>query len=283
MLADVGSGAGSTEATVVVFSHPDIAHLKALIEAARTRLADLESTYTQERHAVSTTQSRLFDLLRPLFQKRDLLKLRLGYRRRFLETLLYSGEEDAAAVNEEFEQAQAQTDAEYEHASTAALGYHPLTEKEGEELKTTFRKLVKLFHPDRHMNDEDKHDTYQKLTAEINRLRDKGDIAGLREIADDPEGFITRQGWCRVDLEDSAQLHTLTHLYESLQGQIIELLGALDALRLSAEYELHQLASEQPDLLTQVAKQQSLTLEEETKMLEAELEQIERELEALQA
>jgi DNA polymerase-3 subunit epsilon len=283
ILADVGRGAGSTETTVVVFAHPDICHLKSLIEAARTRLADLETTYTRERQAVSTTQAKLFDLLRPLFQKRDLLKLSLSYRRKFLETLLYSGEEDAAAIDEELEQAQAQTDAEYEHAATASLGCRALNEMEAEELKKTFRKLVKLFHPDRHMDDEDKHDSYQKLTAEINRLRDSGDIAGLREIADDPKGFIARQGWGSVDLEDSEQLDTLTHLYESLQGQIIELLGALDTLQHSAEYELHQLASEQPDLLARVAKQQSLALEEESKVLEAELKQIEKELEALQA
>ena len=33
-----------------------------------------------------------------------------------------------------------------------------------------------------------------KLTAAINRAKDEGDIGTLREIADDPHGFILRQG-----------------------------------------------------------------------------------------
>lgn len=283
MLADVSLGAASTETTLVVYAHPDIAHLKSLIEAARTRLADLEAAYTRERHAVSTTQARLFDMLRPLFQKRDQLNLRLYYRRKYLDILLQAGEEEAAAIQDELDQANAQSDAEYEHAAAASLGRRALSKGEEDEIKQMWRKLVRLFHPDRHMGDEAKRDAYQKLTAEINCLRDAGDIEGMCEIADDPKGFIARQGWGSVDLEDSDQLDKLRHLCELLQGQIIELLEALDALHVSAEYELHQLASAQPDLLVRVAEEQSRALEEESKALEAELEQIERELEAVQA
>lgn len=283
IVAGVGVGAASTETTLVVFRHPDIGNLKSMIEAARTRLAELEVTYTRERHAVSTTQARLFELLRPLFQKRDRLKLRLDYRRKYLETLLYSGEEEAAAVDDELDQASAQSDAEYERAAEASLGRRPLSEDEEGELKKMWRKLVRLFHPDRYMDDEDKQATYQKLTAEINRARDAGDIDLMREIADDPQGFIARQGWGYIALGDSDEIDKLRHLYELLEGQIIEVLEALDALHVSAEYELHQLASAQPDLLAQVAEEQSRALEEESKALEAELERIEKELEALQA
>jgi hypothetical protein len=37
--------------------------------------------------------------------------------------------------------------------------------------------------------------TYHKLTAAINRAKEAGDIKTLREIADDPHGFILRQGY----------------------------------------------------------------------------------------
>ena len=43
----------------------------------------------------------------------------------------------------------------------------------------------------------DKLATYEKLTAAINRAKDNGDMAALREIAEDPHGFILRQGWAR--------------------------------------------------------------------------------------
>ena len=45
-------------------------------------------------------------------------------------------------------------------------------------------------HPDRFAHEPDKLETYAKLTSPINQAKDNGDIAVLREIADDPHGFI---------------------------------------------------------------------------------------------
>ena len=41
----------------------------------------------------------------------------------------------------------------------------------------------------------DKLETYNKLTAAINRAKDGGDLDTLRQIANDPHDFILRQGW----------------------------------------------------------------------------------------
>ena len=69
-----------------------------------------------------------------------------------------------------------------------------------------WKKLVKLYHPDRFAHEPDKLETYAKLTAAINRAKDDGDIGTLREIADDPHGFILRQGWAGLDFSDGAEL-----------------------------------------------------------------------------
>ena len=277
-MESVSAGTG-----LVVFSHPDITRLKALIEAARTRLADLEVTYTRERQMVSVTQARLFELLRPLFQKRDQLKLRLDYRRKYLETLLFAGEEEASAADEEFEQARTQSDAEYERLAAESAAKRTVSEDEEAELKVLWRKLVRLFHPDRFMDDEEKQAVYQQLTAAINRARDEGDIELMREIASDPHGFMLRQGWGIVALDDAEDLDKLRYLYDALEGQVITLLEALDALRHSAEFELHQLVSAQPDVLEKVAEAQSYSLNEENKALETESEKIEAEILGLQS
>jgi DNA polymerase-3 subunit epsilon len=282
-VAAVPVGPMATESGLVVFTHPDIARLKLLIEASRTRLAELEANYTRERYAVSVTQARLFELLRPLFQQRDQLRLRLEYRRRFLDTLLSAGEEEAATVEKAFEQARGERDADYERAAEASASRRELTEGEATELKKLWSKLVRLFHPDFFMNvDEDKHDAYQKLTAAINRARDDGDIELIREIASDPQGFMARQGWAFIALNDCEDLDQLRHLYEALEGQIIALLEAIEALHQSAEYELHQLAAAEPGLLAEVAKEQSAELARENEALEAELKRIEREIAELQ-
>jgi DNA polymerase-3 subunit epsilon len=48
------------------------------------------------------------------------------------------------------------------------------------------------YHPDRFAHEPEKLETYHKLTAAINRAKDSGDIKTLREIAEDPHGFILR-------------------------------------------------------------------------------------------
>ena len=272
----------SLEKGIVVFGAVDIARLKALIEGARARLAELQAVYTAEHHAVSVTQAKLFELLRPLFQKRDQLRLRLDYRQKYLETLLTAGEEEAQEVEEELEHAQAQSETEYEKVASETAGVRHLSGDEEAELKGLWRKLVKLFHPDRFMDDEKTQIAYQKLTAEINRVRDSGDIARMREIASDPEGFMARSGWGVVTLDDSEDLSKLRYLYEELEGQVLALIETLEMLHQSVEHELHQMTISQPDLLTEVARKQSEQIEKENAQLEAELEELEDEIRALQ-
>jgi len=55
------------------------------------------------------------------------------------------------------------------------------------------------------------------LTAAINRAKDAGDIQTLREIAEDPHGFILRQGWATLDFSDEAELAQLRRLHETLR------------------------------------------------------------------
>ena len=88
-----------------------------------------------------------------------------------------------------------------------------------------------MYHPDRFANEPDKLETYHKLTAVINRAKDAGDIATLREIADDPHGFILRQGWAKLDFSDEVELAQLRRLYETLQLEIITVIESLNQLR----------------------------------------------------
>lgn len=280
--ADVGGTASTGVSTVVIYTNPDVARLQALIDSARNRLVDLETSYARDRHAVAGTQARLFALLRPIFQQRDLLKLRVDYRRRYLDTLFESGEEEAAEVDDAYERARDEANADYEQAAAESAERKPLTADEEVELKSLWRRLVRLFHPDRITDGEEKKATYQRLTAEINRARDAGDLDRLREIAADPQGFIARQGWRNVELEDSDELDKLKQLYETLEAQILELLEQLDTLRTSPEYELHQRVTGRPELLDEVARKQCDAMDAEIKQLEENLARIEQEIEALQ-
>ena len=56
----------------------------------------------------------------------------------------------------------------------------------------------------------------ETITQDINRATDNGDMAALREIAEDPHGFILRQGWEKLDFTDEIELAQLRRLHETL-------------------------------------------------------------------
>ena len=77
-------------------------YLQNTRDAAQARLAELEAWFTVEKAKVGALKVRLFSRLRPHFQQRDRLRLVVSYRRKYLETLVRSGEEDAGKVEQEY-------------------------------------------------------------------------------------------------------------------------------------------------------------------------------------
>ena len=82
--------------------------------------------------------------------------------------------------------------------------------------RTGWRKLVKLDHPDRFAREPEKLETYHKLSSTINEARDAGDVAALREIAHDPDGFLLR-----LDFGDERRAAELHRPWRSLEMEIV--------------------------------------------------------------
>ena len=257
--------------------------LRRLIEAARDRLADLQTTYTRDLSSVSAIKAKLFAALRPLYEKRDLLKLRIVYRQQFLDALLISGEDEASSVDVRWEQAEQSTKAEYEETAFAFAGKEELSPDQDVELKSLWGKLVRLFHPDRFMNDHEKRSVYQRLTAEINSARDAGDIDRMREIATDPEGFMSRLGLAELQSEQEGSLDQLKQLYDELQEQIVSLIEATDDLHASPDWELSQLVAKNEGFFEQLVQERTLSLDSEISVLTKELEVLEEQIGDLMA
>ncbi|MFC2993387.1 exonuclease domain-containing protein [Halomonas tibetensis] len=276
--AMVAKVATSDSNELAMFRNPELETLRQLIASARIRLADLEAEYTEEHRGVEVVQSELFTRLRPHYERRDALRLKIHYRRKYLDTLLIDGEAEAEAVTPDYEEARAQTERDYEEAAAEAAESRALSGDEQKELKGLFRKLVGLYHPDRFAHELDKQETYNYLIQEINAARDCGDIERLREIANDPNGFLVRQGLGSLDFSDEAELVNLRQLYETLQERILNLLAEWEQLRDSAEYELYTLSQKQPSLVQEIADQQAAQIAEEIGGLEAEAEQLAEEI-----
>jgi DNA polymerase-3 subunit epsilon len=260
---------------------PELEQLRQLVAGARAQLAELETDYTKVKSRVDAVQAVLFGHLREHYQKRDQLRLMVDYRQKFLKSLTRGNSEEAKQAEEKFEQAKTKTDKDYEELAAAADKKKQLTAEEEAELSQLWKKLVKLYHPDRFSNDPDKLETYHKLTAAINQAKDTGEIETLREIAEDPEGFLFRNGWATLDFSDQEELTQLRRLHETLQTEIAAVALSLKHLRASPDYELCQLAERKPGMLDELAGERTKQLEIENVELEMQAERLAKEIKKL--
>jgi DNA polymerase-3 subunit epsilon len=267
--------------TLVIYINPQMEQLRQLVAGARARLAGLEADYTRERSRVDTLRAALFRQLKDYYQKRDRFRLVIDYRRRFLDTLLRSGEDEAQQSAQGYKEARARIEQEYEETSASVSEKKSLTAEEEKELTGLWKKLVKLYHPDRFAGEPDKLETYTKLTGAINRAKDTGDMKTLREIAEDPAGYILRQGWASLDFSDEVMVTQLRRLYDTLQIEIVRVIEALGELRSSSDYELSSLCARNPGMLADIAKQQESILEKECRDLEQQAAKLAEEIEQL--
>ncbi len=274
-----GVSVAQTNATgIILYVHPSLQRLRDLIASSRARLADLEAAYTSERNHVLALEARIFQRLRTHFEERDRLRLVVRYRQVFLDTLLAEGEEEAAKTRDDYKQAEARTREEYEATEAAMESKHRLSADEESELKRLWRELVKLFHPDRFADDPEKQAAYTNLTGAINAAKDSGDLGTLRQIANDPAGYMLRQGWAALDLNDTDELEQLQKLLSSLEAEILSVIEATDALKESASYELTQVVEKDPGILDRVIGQQINGITEEVEKLKTEAERLKQEI-----
>ncbi len=86
----------------------------------------------------------------------------VDYRRKFPDSLVRGGEEEANQAETHYEQAKAQTDKDYEETSAAVAAKTQLSTEGEAELTRLWKKLVKLYHPDRFAHQPDELETYEK-------------------------------------------------------------------------------------------------------------------------
>ena len=153
------------ESAVILYRNPEVERLQALTASARSRLAELEAAYTKDKLAVDHIQAQIFKRVREQYQARDRIRLIVQYRRKFLDTLIAEGDEQAEQVSNEYREARAELDANYEKASAAAASKRILSEEDQDELNLLWKKLVSLFHPDRFARCAGKESRIRKLDS----------------------------------------------------------------------------------------------------------------------
>ena len=274
-------GDGAHQPDIVTYIDPAVEESKQRIAAARSRLAELQAQYMSDLARAEFIELRVYSLLRERYRRRDRLERLVEYRRRYLETLLQDGEDEAEHVAGAHEEAQEELDSDYDALDEDADRRTEPTPGEDKEIKALWRKLARMFHPDRHAGEPEKQKRYDQLMKDINRARDSGNIELLREIADDPEEYIGRQDWGQLDIDDDDDPARLTRVYEGLQAQILSVLDSLNALHASHAFDLHRRVESAPEVLDQIVEEQRKLLDEEIEALLLDAHQLGEEIEEL--
>ena len=116
----------------------------------------------------------------------------------------------------------------------------------------------------------------------------------MREIAEDPHGYILRQGWASLDFSDEEKVGSPhpgplpigcgegeRRLYETLQLEIITVLESLNRMRESPDYELCQISERKPGVLDELAAERAKLLETESAELETQASRLAEEIKEL--
>jgi DNA polymerase III epsilon subunit-like protein len=280
--AQPGARRGEARMGIVIFNDAKIKQLKALVSAARERLADLEMVLDRHRAGVAKTQGELFSLLKTSYKRRDDLKLVIEYRRLFIQSLLADLDLDPADVRTQFNSSQKRLDEEFEAAEKLTEQVTSLSAEQQNEMKDLYRKLVKLYHPDLVNSDQSKSKAYTRLLAIINQAKARMDIALMREIANDPPAFMRKNnlGELQEYAEDGSE--NLRRLYDSLQAKILDAIASIDELRSGAQFELFRLASRRAGYINEVATQYRAEIDAECEILMAEADKLRKEIKTLQ-
>ena len=97
----------------------------------------------------------------------------IDYRRKYLEALVRQGEEEAGKIAQDYWQASAQHEQEYEETAAALAEKQELTTEEAAEVSQLWRKLVKLFHPDRFAHEPERQMGAGKIRNSNVEIRSK--------------------------------------------------------------------------------------------------------------
>lgn len=273
---------GAARMGIVVFNDVRINQLKSLVSAARERLADLEMILDRERAGVAKSQAALFSLLKDTYRKRDSLRVLVEYRKKFIRSVMSETEQEPDEVRQEYQEQNKKLNDDFDQANDLVDKVSTLDENQQNELKDLYRKLVKLYHPDRVLGDDDKSAAFTRLMAIINHAKANLDIDCLREIANDPAAYMRKHNLGVLEMVVEDEVEKLMVLYDSLQSRILETIATLDTLKSSAQYEFYVLSTRRPSYIHDVAKLHFESLQSECQQLEAQAAALKKEIDDLE-
>jgi gas vesicle protein len=223
-----------------------------------------------------------------LRSKIDFLRNRLNAKVEGFKQSEESWNQQEKKINDEYEQAFEKAEFRKEERGKE------ISKKKKPRLQRVWMKLVKLFHPDKHMDNPDDKEAYEEVMATINQAKKDGDLDKLEAIAEDPEKFLKQAKRERVNSEGNGMKNRskegkgwfrngekeLRETLDSLRGKIREVGKEIEDLKKSPDISLWAMWKGRPNEFENAMREmeRELTIQIETikKTLENLQEKLER-------
>lgn len=223
-----------------------------------------------------------------LRSKIDFLRNRLNAKVEGFKQSEESWNQQEKKINDEYEQAFEKAEFRKEERGKE------ISKKKKPRLQRVWMKLVKLFHPDKHMDNPDDKEAYEEVMATINQAKKDGDLDKLEAIAEDPEKFLKQAKRERVNSEGNGMKNRskegkgwfrngekeLRETLDSLREKIREVQKEIEDLKKSPDMSLWAMWKGRPNEFENAMREmeRELTIQIETikKTLEKLQEKLER-------
>ncbi len=161
---------------IAIWTDPEIALLEAELERVKADLADFETEQAELEHLISRFQAAHNEALGGLIRQLLEVRMRILERQRKTDPKKQEAFEQATSDFEEFRR-----DQEIQEEVDRRTQWH-LSDEEKSELKSLFRKVAKLCHPD--VVSKEHHDAAVDMFRQLSEAHERGDLARIRQLFD---------------------------------------------------------------------------------------------------
>ena len=209
-----------------------IEKLKKKIREAREQLTNLMVEVFELRVKVREVLELVTERVGELEKKKELLINKVNFlRKRLASSVMDMREEDEQI----WRQTEEKINREYREVFEKIKKEREFKDNENPKkkklrLKKVWMKLVKIFHPDKHMNKEKDKEVYEEMMVTVNQAKKEGNLDALEAIARDPEKFLREAGKKVKSSESKTSDHNRDNSKKSARDEEKELLMTLDIL-----------------------------------------------------
>ena len=165
--------------------------LKEKISDAREYLAERMVEECEIRGHIREVLEVVLERVGELQRKAELLRAKIDFLRNRLNAKVDDSKQTEKFWNQQEEKINQEYDQAFEKAEFRKEEREKeIPEKKKSRLQKVWMKLVKLFHPDKHMDNPEYKEAYEGVMATINLAKKDGDLEKLEAIAEDPKKFL---------------------------------------------------------------------------------------------